>query len=113
MSYYNVNDIYIVSDGKDLVINWGETTSLIIKNVLIKHMDSRMSMETYEKEEWGIKSPGPAILLPGPKIFEVTLTLTGSEYITSDKCFDLKIANIYNMSIFEIMKIINERLENE
>ena len=101
MSNYNVNDAYIVSDGKDLVINWGETTSLIIKDVFIKHMDGRIFIETYEKTGTGLKA------------FEVTLTLTGSEYITSDKCFDLKIANIYNMSIFEIMKIINERLENE
>ena len=113
MSNYNVNDVYIVSDGKDLVINWGETTSLIIKNVLIKHMDGRMFMETYEEKCWGGRAPEPVVLLPGPKTFEVTLTLTGSEYVTNDKCFDLKIANIYNMSIFEIMKIINERLENE
>ena len=99
---------YIISDGKDLIINFGEDR-MLIENIFLKTIQSSFSQPVMNVGSFGSSFEQQ---IAGPLYYDIDLQLTGSRISTIDQNTNLDIKNIYNLSIFEIMKIVNERITN-
>ena len=106
---YN-HGIYLLCDGKDMLVNLGEE-DIIIKDLCVTHMDNRQCCEMIDVTTLDADSRLSPIA--AYKHTEINLTLRGGEVIIGQNLQLNNIKDIYKMSIFDIMKIVNERLKNE